>query len=313
MCIGEWLRKLLFYATKVIKLRGVYFFMTDNYQKISPTAIACATLRADYTDIPYAREIMNNLKLVGVKPYLPKWLQNLVYFLPGMRQRFSGQEIRYESTNLALKKIKPSVVLEISAGFSTRGISTSKGYESYIETDLSEIINLKEEIVNKLNKPRSNLLFAHLNPLNYSELKQIGKKIIKNKKQGRIALIHEGLITYFNNKEQRTMMENIQRFFRDYFPNGVYITPDFSFREKKHGILSYILKLVQRKTDRDYNFFKNDDEVKRFLEKNKLEGRALDNSSVLVNLSCLAKLKVNASSLKEVAKDYRPWIITLKK
>jgi len=49
------------------------------------------------------------------------------------------------------------------------------------------------------------------------------------------------------------------------------------------------------------------------LDDDGLEGFILDNSIVLNNLACLKKLKLSKESVAEIANDFRPWIIKLKK
>ncbi|GEM_PF-3820785 len=58
--------------------------------KISQTAIPIARIRADYTNIPYSKEIIRHLRMVGEKHFLYDMIQSLAYYVPSIRKRFSG-------------------------------------------------------------------------------------------------------------------------------------------------------------------------------------------------------------------------------
>lgn len=285
--------------------------MDHKFHRISKTAWAIAKIRADFTNIPFSKNMWAELSKIHKKNSIINSLQKIAYKVPPLKKRFCGQEIRYQSTNYALKKENFSQILELATGFSTRGLTSASKYEFYLETDLPKIINLKEKLSKNIkNEPK--LIFSSLNPLNYNELCKVGNKFFKNSKNKKVAIIQEGLITYFNQKEQEKIRNNISAFLKEYCPKGAWITPDFSYR-KKGGLFGFILKIIEIILKRKYNFFENHSKIQIFLEKGGLKGTVLDNSSILKNLSCLKKMNIKIRSIKLIAKDYRPWIISLNK
>src|SRR5208283_1709691 len=146
--------------------------MTKDYSKISPTAIMVSAQRSKYTDMPYAKEIYRAVKLI-TNPRLHTWtglifsrLARLAFYRMG---RIAFLESRYLSVNGMLRDLHDSyTVVEIAAGLSARGLEWSESNSIYIETDLPDMLSIKQQVFNKvlLEKGMSQARNHHFFPLN---------------------------------------------------------------------------------------------------------------------------------------------------
>ncbi len=127
-----------------------------------------------------------------------------------------------------MKKEKPIQVLELSTGFSVRGLILSSKLDIYLETDLPNVVKIKREIIRKI-VANKHLFISALNPLDYDELKSIGDRFFKKSKDKRVVIVQEDLITYFSSDEQEQVRRNISRFLQEYCPRWGWITTDFSY------------------------------------------------------------------------------------
>lgn len=295
--------------------------MTNNYKKISSTAVMVAYFRAKYTDMPFAKEIYEKTKQLSlilkiIAPTLT-WLAN---FFPGTLERLSSFEGRYLAINEAIKKLGNNfAIIEVASGLSSRGLEWINKNFLYIETDLPEILEKKESIFNNIVKDENiktnqNHIFLPLNVIDYGKWEEIGKKYFADKNI-KIAIIHEGLISYFSKDEQVIFRDNIAKFLQTYSPNGAWITSDFALPRKmsESWIIKLGKKIIERDTKRKLNHFRNHQEVVDFLKYGNLEADVLDNTTVIESLTCVPKLKLNKEIIKEISKTYKVYFITLRK
>jgi uncharacterized membrane protein len=74
--------------------------MIQDYEKISPTAVLVAGIRAKYTDMPYAKEIYKAVRQI-TKPFFsirtPSFVSHLARFAPQSTNRVVFFESRYLS------------------------------------------------------------------------------------------------------------------------------------------------------------------------------------------------------------------------
>ncbi len=104
----------------------------ENYEEISPTAIVTSYPRI-FTDIPYEKDIYN---------WLEKHCNTKVALYKNMAPEM---EARYKLINKILDKYGIKQVLELAAGYSSRGLFYSqKGY-NYIELDLENVSKNKKK------------------------------------------------------------------------------------------------------------------------------------------------------------------------
>ena len=111
--------------------------MLESYESVSPTAILTSYPRI-FTDIPYEKEIYEWLsKNCSEEIQLNKLLAPEI-------------EARYKLANKLMDKLNITQVLELAAGYSSRGlIYSQKGYK-YVEMDLEGVSNNKKRIINEL-------------------------------------------------------------------------------------------------------------------------------------------------------------------
>jgi O-methyltransferase involved in polyketide biosynthesis len=285
--------------------------MRDDYAKISKTAIVCAVIRSECTDMPYAKSMTDALKKYHNLFFMQQFFR-LACMIPSLKARFSGQEIRHLSTNDAMTDSKVDGVLELASGLSARGMELSRKYDLYLETDLPGMISIKEKIVADVCKKSKNHKLSALNPLDYDALDSVGKKYFAGFKNRKIAIVNDGLINYFSIQEKQLLVSNIARFFRKYCPKGVWITHDFSYREKKKGVFAALLRVVKHLTGRKLSFFGSDKEALSFLASNGLKADIEDNSNVLDKLTSTRKMNLKKDDLKAISDDYRVFVIKIK-
>lgn len=296
--------------------------MVEDYTKISPTALMVANFRAKYTNMPFAQEIYQTARKFKGKSFLEVIAPVLGYlarFFPGSLERLSSLEGRYLVINEAIKKLGRDIsLIEVASGLSARSLEWVNRDFVYLETDLPEMIKIKEQVFDEVAKSQGlrinpNHHFLPLNATNLSEWEKLGKKYF-GKKSGKIAIIHEGLVVYLTREEQERLRDNIRNFLTTYSPNGAWITTDFSTQKRKESLLvAFAKKLIQRNTQREFNHFESPQDVVDFLNAGGLEVEILDNSSVFGKLTCVEKSRMDSSKVREGMVNYRAYYITLKK
>ncbi len=172
-----------------------------------------------YTSIPYAKEtaaLMSKDEVFGLK-FDPSdfwfWIR-VMHF-----------ELRYNSIDQLLVQTPYANVLELSSGFSWRGIALCEEREDvhYLDTDLAEIITLKTELRKKLglgNDLKGKWEPAVLNALEKDSFQQVMSRMDSDP----LAIINEGLLMYLNTEEKKTLCRNIRHVLSD--RGGCWITAD---------------------------------------------------------------------------------------
>lgn len=294
--------------------------MTDiNFSRISSTALPCAHIRAKYTDIPFAKEIYKAAKKKGAKENLTIsfMIDKIAPHNPSTRTQISIIEGRYTTTNEAIPSYKNPVILEIASGLSTRGLEYANKGIQYVETDLPEMIRLKEGLIKKItqNNTPQNHHFRSLNALDINALMRTGEYIRQISPDSPITIVQEGLLMYLTKDEKKILRDNIYKFLKKYSPNGNWVTTDLSSRKLskvKGDLLSKIaMRIISRNTKREFQRFNNDNEVTQFLHKGNLDGAPLPNKAISRNLSCRRKIKISDTLIDKVSNRYRAWIIHL--
>ncbi|HEX4850686.1 MAG TPA: hypothetical protein VFV08_07765, partial [Puia sp.] len=115
-----------------------------NFSAISPTA-KWILLMKGHTNIPYAR------KTAELIQYPEKFVPDFERKDIGFWGRTAHFEARYWSINQLMKDLPIRNILELSAGFSFRGLDLVEKEEIfYIDTDLPDMIEQKRPIVQEL-------------------------------------------------------------------------------------------------------------------------------------------------------------------
>lgn len=180
-----------------------------DYETISPTAIVTSYPRI-FTDIPYEKEIYN-------------WLnENCKEEVTLNRKLAPELEARYKLTNKILNKLNVSQVLELAAGYSSRGLIYSKKGYNYIEMDLESVSKNKANILKCVNNfIPDNLHIISGNALKREDFNKCKKYLNVNKS---VAIINEGLLRYLTFEEKKIVAENVYSLLSEF--GGAWITCD---------------------------------------------------------------------------------------
>jgi hypothetical protein len=202
--------------------------LVKDYSSISPSAKTLLWMKA-LTDIPFAREaarlVFGEAELPGENDprVTPQFLKRLLHF-----------DVRYWSIDAALQMLGLTNILEISSGFSFRGLDQVLYTDHfYIDTDLSEVITLKEALIKPIlrtlaDPPLGQLLLRPLNALD----EEAFRALVRRFPPGPIALVNEGLLVYLDEGEKRRLCGIIRDLLKE--RGGYWITADIYVRKKEH-------------------------------------------------------------------------------
>lgn len=208
-----------------------------TYEEISPTAIVTSYPRT-FTDIPYEKEIY-------------KWLENHCNEEVTLNKMLAPEiEARYKLTNKLLDKYGIKQVLELAAGYSSRGLIYSKKGYNYVEMDLENVSRNKINLLNSIEQDiPNNLKITSGNALRRSDFNRCEDYF---KKDEPIAVTNEGLLRYLTFEEKRVVAENIYNLLSKY--DGVWITSDVTpkkFIKSQNNALEGFNKNVSNITSRN--------------------------------------------------------------
>jgi O-methyltransferase involved in polyketide biosynthesis len=174
-----------------------------DFSKISPSAKSLLLLKG-LTQIPYAREAAEIMSFP--EHYHPDFDNTDLAFWT----RVVHFETRYWSIDQLFSDLDVHNVMELSSGFSFRGLSMVKENNiHYIDTDLGNVIEYKKQLIDKLvgrdflTKGKLEML-----PLNVLDEKEFNL-IVERFQDGPLVIVNEGLLMYLNNKEKEKLCKII--------------------------------------------------------------------------------------------------------
>jgi len=217
-----------------------------NYNTISPSAKGLLLLKGN-TSIPFARAAAELISLP--EAYHPDFdKKDFTFWL-----RVLHFENRYRSIDQLLSGLNAKNILELSSGFSFRGLASIQDNDMhYVDTDLREVINTKnsfiEALQNKDVKPKGKLEIMPLNALDEKEF----ESVINHFPDGEITIVNEGLLMYLDISEKKKLCGIIHRILSE--RGGWWITADIYIKGKQ--------KALNMKTD---------DKLERFFEEHNIE------------------------------------------
>jgi hypothetical protein len=177
-----------------------------DYSAISPSAYALLMMKG-HTHIPFAREVAALLENVSKdeKMFSSDFgLGAANYWITVMHF-----ESRYWSIDQLLEDQPYTNILELSSGFSFRGLALSRKQQVfYLDTDLEDVIAGKQRFVDAL-AAREPPGHYELQPLNVLDPVAF-KKIIARFPPGPIAIVNEGLLVYLDDTEKELLCQNIR-------------------------------------------------------------------------------------------------------
>jgi len=217
-----------------------------DFNTISPSAKSLLLMKG-YTNIPYALQTAELLKYP--EKYTPDF-ENKDFMFWARTLHF---ENRYWSIDNLLSDLEIKNILEISSGFSFRGleISKQKGFY-YIDTDLPSFIEIKKEFIPVLKNGENKFLSPlELLPLNALDDEQF-QEVVNHFPAGELIIVNEGLLIYLDTDEKEKLCGIIHKILEK--RGGYWITTDI------------YIKNQFEKTD-----LKIDKDTSDFLEQHKIE------------------------------------------
>lgn len=183
---------------------------TKSFESIIPTALH-TQYPLTFTDIPFSKEMFNELCKVGFPENLKK--DTLAIEL----------EARYKLIDKLLKQSGCTQILELACGYTTRGLTWCNENKNikYVEFDLPQVIDEKIELIKNFSNIPSNLNFVSGNALDENDLKRALLYFDVTKP---IAVINQGLMRYLSFDEKEILGKNIHNIISQ--NNGCWITCD---------------------------------------------------------------------------------------
>jgi O-methyltransferase involved in polyketide biosynthesis len=235
--------------------------MDKDFTSVSPSAWPLLLMKAE-TNIPYAKEAAQLLTAPENILQLSKE-KNIMYWA-----RVLHFEERYQSISMLLNEIKPNNILELSSGFSFRGLDMTENNNNlhYIDTDLPGIVEAKKAVIEKLRRQSNNQKERYeLLPLNVLD-KQAFEHIVNRFRAGAITIVNEGLLMYLNRQEKETLCQYIYETLR--VRGGHWITADIYYRyqmEETRQAGDSFDEFLDRHHARE-NMFIDDQDARQFFE-----------------------------------------------
>ncbi len=222
-----------------------------NFNTISPSAKSLVLMKG-YTNIPFARQTAELIRYP--EKYNPDFSKKDMTFWA----RTLHFENRYWSIDHLLTDLPTKNILELSSGFSFRGLEISKQKDfHYIDTDLPDVIKIKKEFIPVLKNESFNILGTlELLPLNALDEEQF-HEIINRFPLGEIVIVNEGLLMYLDTKEKELLCSIIHKILKE--RGGYWITADIYVKRQPENIN-----------------LKIDKETNDFFEQHKIEDNKFD-------------------------------------
>jgi hypothetical protein len=217
-----------------------------NFNTISPSAKWILLLKG-HTNIPFARETAELIELP--EKFTTNFDNNDLSFWA----RTLHFEYRYRSIDHLLADIPIKNILELSSGFSFRGLDlTRQKNVYYIDTDLPDMIDRKKELIKDLTggdtEGKGKLEILPLNVLNEKQFYEV----VSHFPPGEIVIVNEGLLMYLDIKEKEKLCGIIKKVLQE--RGGYWITGDIYLKIEKRNINLAL-----------------DDRFNKFLEEHKVE------------------------------------------
>ncbi|MCJ8210046.1 class I SAM-dependent methyltransferase [Mucilaginibacter sp. RS28] len=278
-----------------------------DFSTISPSAKSLLFLKG-HTQIPYA---LQAAKLMAApENFEPDFAKKDTLFW----SRVYHFESRYRSIDYLLEGIDAQNILELSSGFSFRGLEAVKTPGvNYIDTDLPNVIEHKKHLILQLETFISDRLqLLPLNALNREEF----AAAVNQFPMGKLTIVNEGLLMYLNMEEKRTLCRNIRAALEE--RGGYWITADAYVKTPEfNAAISKSDKLNQffEKHNIEENKFDSFEQAEAFFLES---GLAIDKeaevapgqiSSLPYLLACLDPEQL--AKLRQVPKMQKTWRLKL--
>lgn len=179
-----------------------------DYSSISPSAKSLLLMKG-LTNIPYIADAVELVWGNGTLNILDNNTRNDIFL-----KRLFHFELRYKSIDNLLSLVGGKNILEISSGFSFRGLhlAVTDAAVTYIDTDLPNVIKTKIQLTEELVSGQKLTLKGTLLtlPMNALDEDTFGAYIDKLP-PGPVNIINEGLLVYLNTEEKKQLCHIIHR------------------------------------------------------------------------------------------------------
>ena len=228
-----------------------------DFRRISVTALMPAFARGEFTDIPWAKEMVACLQARGTVLADGPWSERAGHdYAPFL-------EARFKAVNRILEEHGAAQILELAAGLSPRGMDFAQRDIVYAEADLADSIALKREIVTAiLGKVPANLHLCATSVLDRAGLAGCCAAFVNRP----VAITTEGLLRYLTFEEKTQLAANVRDILSRY--GGVWITTDIHLRRWAQRRAPIHLETETERLGRtlDPNYFDDPDHARTFFE-----------------------------------------------
>jgi O-methyltransferase involved in polyketide biosynthesis len=274
--------------------------MSRNYDSISPSALSLLKMKG-HTSIPFAKEAAILLEKHGVAS-LPENLKEEFYYW----MRVFHFELRYTSINDLLLDIHPENILELSSGYSFRGLDYCINHEAhYIDTDLPEVVDLKlklqQELISEKTTFRGKLETLALNALDEDAF----DKIVSRFNDAGLTIVNEGLLMYLDTDEKKKLCGIIHKHLLR--TKGYWITADIYIKSPESNVRNLRMSKEEErffaKHNIDENKFDSEKDAEDFF---KSQGLVIDKVATFDFTSLSSFNKLLQYVPEEVKRENKP-------
>jgi O-methyltransferase involved in polyketide biosynthesis len=282
-----------------------------DYSTISPSAASLLLLKG-LTNIPFAREAAE--LMLSPEKYEPDFTNRDIV----LWARIVHFESRYWSIDQLLSDIPAKNILELSSGFSFRGLAAIEQNDiNYIDTDLDNVISVKKGMVARLkaneHATKGKLEMMPLNALDEAQF----TAAINHFDEGEVVIVNEGLLVYLDTAEKERLCEIIRNILKQ--RGGYWITADIYV--KKEG--DYGIRIVDKLSEFfqqhkiEENKFDSFGAAKEFFKKQGfiIDKEAVPNQSKLTALNYLMQSATpeQLTNMRNAEKVHQTWRLRLDK
>lgn len=272
-----------------------------DFRRISVTALIPAFGRGEYTDIPWAKEMLAFLRARGLTPDGGPWTESAAEnYAPFF-------EARFKSVNRILDERGATQVLELAAGLSPRGMDFAQRGVVYVEADLADSSEFKREVVTAVcGKVPENLHLCTASVIDKAEFRGCCAVF----SDGPVAVSAEGLLRYLTFAEKKLLCANVRELIEKH--GGFWVTTDIHLRHWAHGhrrLPSHQREKGKLGRDLDPNYFDDLDHAQKFFEEC---GFAVDSRPLLEEIrERVISLPMAPEDLLAELNDRRTFVLTV--
>jgi len=262
--------------------------LNSDFDKISPTALLVAYVR-QFSNIPYTQEIAALSKAEAtVHQFVPPKQEQPVMMAAVV-------EARYKAIEKVSAHFNHPQILELASGLLPRGMIRSENAAiTFIESDLSMMIQQKQRLVQQLIGDRTNLHFLAIDATNEQDFLGLIEHFQADQP---VTILCEGLLMYLTLREKQQVFANVRTILQTY--GGVWITPDFTTKamgqmRQRDPIIRQVFQKIASTTSRILaeNEFDDLDHAKRFSQEQGFRVESFSTSALIDQLQCLPRLGI---------------------